>query len=111
MGPCLKLLIKHGGGLRHLVRYCALNGEVKVLQYLHETLLIDMSTILDNADEALLFSAIEGSQAKVFELLANKYRTNLTQESTEGETATILAAKKADLDILKILGDNGVDLQ
>ena len=107
---CLRLLIKHGGGLRHLVRYAALHGQVEILTYLHETLGIRMDTILDNADEALLFSAIEGSQPKVVDLLV-KYGANLTQVSTEGESATILAAKKGELEILKILGNNNVDLQ
>lgn len=107
---CLKLLIKHGGGLRHLVRYAALHGEIKVLEYLHNELNINIATIQDNADELLLFSAIEGSQAKVVSLLT-KNGADLTLNSTEGEAAAILAAKKGELEILKILGNNNVDLQ
>ena len=63
---CLKLLIKHGGGLRHLVRYCALYGEDVVLKHLHQDLGINMADIIDNADEKLLFSAIEGIVLYVF---------------------------------------------
>eukprot|EP01083_Nonionella_stella_P263680 895451_1 len=107
--PCLKLLIKHGGGLRHLVRYAALHGEIEILKYLHEILIIDMSSILDNADETLLFSAIEGSQSSVVSLLC-KYGANLHGLSTEGESPVILAAKKGELEIIKILGQNQVDL-
>ena len=106
---CLKLLIKHGGGLRHLVRYAALHGEIEVLKYLHEKLGINIAEIQDNADELLLFSAIEGSQPKVVSLLT-KY-VKLTLRSTESECAAILAAKKGELEILKILGNNNVDLQ
>eukprot|EP01084_Bolivina_argentea_P042686 78694_1 len=107
---CLELLVRHGGGLRHLVRFAALHGEVEILTFLHNKLHINMATMLDNAEEALLFSAIEGSQAKVVSLLV-EFGANLTAPSTESESPTILAAKKGELEILKIFGANGVDLQ
>ena len=106
---CLTLLVRHGGGVKHLVRYAALHGEVEILKFLHNELGIGMASITDNAEELLLFSAIEGSQPEVISLLVS-YGANLQAISTEGECATILSAKKADLDILKILGEHGVDL-
>jgi len=106
---CLTLLVRHGGGLRHLLRYAALHGEVDILKFLHSTLGIKIGHIRDNADELLLFSAIEGSQSKVVKLLV-RYGASLKEMSTEGNSPTILAAKQAELDILKIFGENGVDL-
>eukprot|EP00485_Elphidium_margaritaceum_P007570 CAMPEP_0202692052 /NCGR_PEP_ID=MMETSP1385-20130828/6543_1 /ASSEMBLY_ACC=CAM_ASM_000861 /TAXON_ID=933848 /ORGANISM="Elphidium margaritaceum" /LENGTH=1172 /DNA_ID=CAMNT_0049347525 /DNA_START=87 /DNA_END=3605 /DNA_ORIENTATION=- len=107
---CVQLLIKHGGGLRHLARYAALHGQLEILRYLYDSLAINVANLTDNADEVLLFSAIEGGQPKVVELLA-KYGAQLTAESTEGESAVILAAKNGALDILKVFGEYKVDLK
>ena len=40
-----------------------------------------------------------------------EYGANLTEQSTEGELPAILAAKKGELEILKLFGNAGVDLQ
>ena len=69
-----------------------------------------MHAILDNADEKLLFSAVEGGHISVMQLL-HGYGADLAEQSTEGESAAILAAKKGDIETVRLLGDAGVDLR
>ena len=68
----------------------------EVLNHSHDGLIdldIQMHAILDNADENLRISAIEGCQIEVMKLLYG-YGGDTTEQSTEGESAAILAAKK-----------------
>ena len=100
---CLKLLIDNGGGIRQLAQYSAYNGYIDVLNWLHNTIGIDITSLEDQSNELLMFSAIEGNQPKVLKLLA-KLGANLTLPTTRNESAAIIAARKGNIQILKILG-------
>ncbi|ETO31754.1 hypothetical protein RFI_05366, partial [Reticulomyxa filosa] len=90
---CVRLMVKNGGGLRHLCRYAAFHGDIEILKFVHYQLHVDVTTLHDEFDELLLFSAVEGSQSSIVRFLAD-LNADLAAKNGQGDSALLLAAQK-----------------
>ncbi|ETO30528.1 ankyrin repeat protein [Reticulomyxa filosa] len=106
---CVELMAKNGGGLRHLCRYASFYGDTEILKFVHTQLRIDVTTLHDEFDELLLFSAVEGSQPTVIRQLAD-WNADLAAKSMQGDSAILLAAQKGDKEIVQLLNERGLEI-